>query len=115
MENDFSVIDRLVAFGIEASFASSLVSKMNDAMSGMKVPGAMANGIPADHEGGRLWYARIDGRTVGPMEEKEVMACLLEKRIGKDSFVWSHGMPQWKRVEEVPEILKLVMLLPPEL
>lgn len=115
MENDFSILDKLMAFGIEASFASSLVSKMNDAMSGMKVPGAMANGISIDYEGGKLWYARIDGRTVGPIDEKEVMACLLEKRICKDSYVWSLGMPEWKRVEEVPEILKLVMFLPPEL
>ena len=115
MENDFSAIDKLVAFGIEAPFASNLVAKMNVVLSGMKVPGTMGNDRLSYHESGKLWYARIDGKTVGPIDEKEVMSCLIERRIGKDSLVWSHGMSEWKRVEEVPEILKLVMLLPPEL
>lgn len=109
MNSDFSIIDKLVAFGIETASADGMVS-------GMQVPGSMArNQSPGHNRVNRLWYVATDGRPNGPFDEKELLAFLLDRRINKDTLAWSAGMPQWQRVEDIPEILRLLMLLPPKL
>lgn len=116
MNSDFSIIDKLVAFGIEAASTDGMVSGMNRMLSDMQVPGSMArNQSPGHNRVNRLWYVATDGRPNGPFDEKELLAFLLDRRINKDTLAWSAGMPQWQRVEDIPEILKLLMLLPPEL
>lgn len=115
MNKDFSIIDRLVAFGIEASFATQMMSTMNGMISKMAIPGSVAGYRTTNKSEDKAWFVRIDDKTVGPANEKDMMSYLLNRKIDKDTLVWSIGMPEWKRVEEVPEILKLLILLPPEL
>ena len=37
------------------------------------------------------------------------------KRVNKDTLAWMPGMVAWKPIEQVPEILKFVVLAPPAL
>lgn len=115
MENDFSIIDKLVEFGAEAPFASRMTSTMNGVLSEMKVPGSTTGSDSCSRNQDRLWYVRIDGKPVGPLDEKEIIACLNGKKIDRDSLAWSPGMSGWKRIDEIPDIMKLVNTLPPEL
>lgn len=115
MENDFSIIDKLVEFGAEAPFASRMTSTINDVLSEMKVPGSMADSDSGNRSHKGLWYVSIDGKPVGPLDEKEIITCLNDKKIDRDSLAWSLGMSGWKRIDEIPDIMKLVNNLPPEL
>jgi hypothetical protein len=36
-----------------------------------------------------------------------------EKKVAKETYVWMPGMKNWKIIENVPEVLKLVALSPP--
>ena len=39
----------------------------------------------------------------------------LNKELDKETLVWSYGMPYWELIKNVPEILNIIIKLPPEL
>jgi hypothetical protein len=109
MDNsNFYSIDRLVEFGLSLSIAQQMVQTMNHAMQSMYVPGSMASMPQA-----QVAYVAIDGEPVGPLSDCEFAKLLKEGRISKDTLAWMPGMPTWKPVEQVPELLKIVALTPP--
>lgn len=112
MTNDnFYSIDRLVEFGMSIAMAQQMVQMMNQAMSQMNTPGFI-NTIPQPT---LCIYVAIDGKPVGPIDEKEFIHFLSDKSITKDTQAWMPGMLDWKKICEVPAILKLVALAPPPL
>ena len=40
---------------------------------------------------------------------------ILSKEVDKHTLVWSYGMNEWRQIENVPEILRLIIKLPPAL
>lgn len=94
------------------AMAQQMVKVMNDTMQNMYVPGA-ANTIP--QQTSSSIYVAIDGKPVGPLSEKEFTNLVSEQKISKDSLVWVPGMLGWKPLEEVPNILKIIALMPPPL
>lgn len=113
--SDFSSIQKLISFGMDSTFATKMIESMNVAMSNMSVPGSMTNYLPSENDTAstQLWYAVIEGLPVGPLDKKEMLSFLFNKKITKDSLVWQFGMRQWQRVEDVPDVIKLVLQLPP--
>ena len=106
--NDFSSIEKLVEFGMELNIAQQMVASMNQTMHNMKVPGSMESPD-------KNWYIAIDGRPSGPYTEREVSSMLLDKKITIESLMWCNGMSAWRRAGDIPEILRLLTLLPPAL
>lgn len=115
--SDFSSIQKLISFGMDSTFATKMIESMNVAMSNMSVPGSMTNYLPSENDTAstQLWYAVIEGFPVGPLDKKEMLSFLLNKKITKDSLVWRLGMRQWQRAEDVPDVIKLVLQLPPNI
>ena len=112
MNNDnFFSIDRLVEFGMSIAMAQQMVKMMNQTMNQMQTPGSVET-IP---QPALCIYVAIDGKPVGPVGEKEFMQFIFNKSITKDTLAWMPGMLAWKKICEVPAILKLVALAPPPL
>lgn len=112
MTNDnFYSTDRLVEFGMNVAMAQQMVQMMNQTMSQMHTPGS----IDTIAQPNLCIYVAIDGKPVGPIGEKEFMQFLSNKSITKDTLAWMPGMLYWKKICEVPAILKFVALAPPPL
>lgn len=111
MDNHFMSIDRLVEFGLELGIAQQMVNSMNHAMQNMHIPGSIST-MPQRQP---MWYVGIDGNPIGPLSESELTKMLLNKELDKNSLVWSYGMPDWAPIKDVPEVLKIIVQLPPAL
>lgn len=107
---DFFSIDRLVEFGIGFNVANQMIKMMNESLHNMTVPGAdnAFKGQPT------MYYAIIDGQQSGPYSECELIRLISDKKIDKSTFMWKPGMTSWKQVQELPDVLKLVALMPPQ-
>ena len=117
MDNDsFFSMDRLIEFGMGLAVSQQMVQMMNQTIQNMHVPGAM-NPMQNQQNNSQslpnIFYAVIDGNSVGPLSESEVIKLISNKQITKDTFVWRPGLTDWQKVESTPEVLKLVLLAPP--
>ncbi len=110
--NSFFSVDRLVEFGMGMSIAQQMVNTMNQTMKSMYIPGSIQSmPQPVQH----IYYVAIDGKQVGPLSDTDVMALIQQGKINKDTLSWMPGMPTWQPIEQVPAILKIVAITPPEL
>ena len=117
-DNDFFSINKLVEFGMGMSIAQQMVNTMNNTMQNMHIPGTMnpmqqIGTTPQNLPQPQVFYAIIEGNSVGPLSDAEVIRLIADKRITKDTLVWKPGMKEWQTVERTPEVLKLVLLTPP--
>jgi hypothetical protein len=114
MDNQsFFSIDRLVEFGLGMAVAQQMVGMMNQTMRQMYVPGSIQS-MPQP-AAPQLFYVALESKPVGPLQARELSQMITDKKVNKDTLVWMPGMPAWKPVEQVPEVLKLVALAPPPL
>lgn len=111
-DNSFFSIDRLVEFGLGLTMARQMVQVMNQSMQQMYVPGSIQTMLqPQPHP----IYVAVDGQSVGPLFENDVIHMVTDKKLTKDSLAWMPGMLSWKPIEQIPEILKIIALTPPAL
>lgn len=111
-EQSFFSIDRLVEFGLGMGIAQQMVGMMNQYMQSMYVPGSiqsMPRPIPS------IYYVAIEGQQIGPLNDCELIQLITQKKVNKDTLAWIPGMQTWKPIEQVPEILKVIALVPPNL
>lgn len=108
-EDSFYSLDHLVEFGLGISVANQMIKAMNESMQNMYVPGA-DNRISRPET---MYYAIIDGHQAGPFSECEVARLIADKKIVVSTYMWRPGMPNWKQVSEMPDVLKIVALTPP--
>ena len=119
--NNFFSIERLIEFGMSMAVAQQMVQTMNQTMQSMYIPGTMnpmtqaqsSQTAPMPQPLPQVFYVIVDGNSVGPLSETEVMKLISSKQITKDTYVWKPGMNEWQTVENTPEVLKLVLLAPP--
>lgn len=109
-DNNFFSVDRLVEFGMGMAMAQQMVGMMNQTMQQMYVPGSIQS-MPKPVK--PIFYVGIDNQPVGPLDEAQLTQLVLQKRINKDTLAWMPGMPAWKPIEQVPEVLKVIALTPP--
>lgn len=126
-EVSFYSIDRLVEFGLSLGVATQMAQSMNVALQKMNVPGAgnsletvrvPASGLstPAPSTFGQTtYYVVLDGAATGPLSTAELARLITEKKVTKETYVWTPGMADWQLAEAVPEVLQLVALTPPPL
>lgn len=108
--NNFFSIDRLIEFGLGMGIAQQMVGMMNQAMKGMYVPGSIQS-MPQPMP--QTYYVAINGQQVGPLNDSELSLMISQKRINKDTLGWVPGMADWKPIEQIPAILKVIALTPP--
>lgn len=109
-DNSFFSIDRLLEFGMGMSMAQQMVGMMNQTISQMCVPGSMQS-MPSMQP--QIFYIAIEGQSVGPLTESDLINLVAGKKITKDSLAWIPGMPNWQPIEQIPAILKIIALAPP--
>ncbi len=120
MDNQsFFSIDRLMEFGLGMGVAQQMVGVMNQYMQQMYVPGSIQS-MPQPMP--QTYYVAVDGQQVGldgqqvgPLNDGELVQLINQKKINKDSLAWVPGMLEWKPIEQVPAILKVIALTPPPL
>lgn len=113
MDNQsFFSIDRLVEFGLGMGIAKQMVGMMNQYMQQMYVPGSIQS-MPKPMP--NIYYVAIEGRQIGPLNDRELSQLISQKQISKDTLAWVPGLPTWKPIEQIPAILKVVALTPPPL
>ena len=111
-DQSFFSVDRLVEFGLGMGMANQMVGMMNQYMQSMYVPGSiqsMPQPLPS------IYYVAIDGQQVGPLNDSELSTLIVQKKVSKDTLAWMPGMMEWKAIEQIPAILKIVALTPPPL
>jgi len=59
---------------------------------------------PTPSDGGRIWYAVINGAQQGPFSKSELAALARDSQINAGTHVWRHGMPGWFRAGAIPEM-----------
>ena len=111
-ENNFFSIDRLVEFGLGMGVAQQMVNVMNQSLHSMYVPGSIQSMPPPVQS---IYYVALEGKAVGPLNDKELSQLISLKRITKDTLAWVPGMSEWQPIELVPAILKVIALTPPPL
>ena len=110
--NGFFSVDRLVEFGMGMGMAQQMVGMMNQYVQSMYVPGSMQsmpNPLPS------IYYVVINGQQVGPLNDSELSSLIVQKKVTKDTLAWIPGLLEWKPIEQIPAILKIVALTPPPL
>jgi hypothetical protein len=110
----FFSIDRLVEFGMSLAVAQQMIKTMNHAINNMQIPGSgSVSGNPMQPVLQQIYYVIIEGKQAGPFSESELSHLIAEKKITKESHIWKPGLVKWEVAEKIPEVLKLVALLPP--
>ena len=109
-DNCFFSIDRLVEFGLGMAMAQQMVQVMNQSIKQMYVPGSIQS-MPTSQA--QPIYVAVNGQSVGPLSEREFIRILTEKKITKDTLAWMPGMLGWKPIEQIPNILKIIAMVPP--
>lgn len=105
-------IDRLVDFGLGMGMANQMAGMMNQYMRTMDIPGSIKN---LSKQVAQIYYVALDGQPVGPLDDGEMSRMISQKLVNKDTLAWMPGMLTWKPIEQVPSILKFVILTPPEI
>jgi hypothetical protein len=109
-EESFFSINKLVEFGFSMAIAQQMIKTMNDAMVNMHIPGAMHKTQNEQHA---LYFVIVEGHQAGPLSEAEIIRLVSEGKINKSSYVWRPGLSNWALAETLPEIVKMVALMPP--
>jgi hypothetical protein len=114
-ESSFYSIDRLIEFGMGMAVAQQMVQSMNQTMAAMRIPGAgnvMDARFPV--QANPVFFVMIDGKQAGPFSEAELTRLVSEKKVVKETYVWTPDMRDWQIAENVPAVLRLVALSPPK-
>jgi cell fate (sporulation/competence/biofilm development) regulator YlbF (YheA/YmcA/DUF963 family) len=53
------------------------------------------------------WFIHSNGRQEGPLFLEEIKKRISEGKVNEDTHVWQPGMPSWKKLREVPELMAL--------
>lgn len=63
--------------------------------------------IPPSGEWAKLWYYLDEAKTQqGPLEFAELIKNWREKKVTEGTYIWGEGMGEWKRLAELPHLLK---------
>lgn len=99
-------VDNLVEFGIGMAMARQMVDMFNRSMPDLSQSSV---GMPcANNE--VQYFIGVDGKPAGPIYEAELVSLIQRQSVNKDTLVWTKGMPEWKPIQDVPSILKLIAL-----
>lgn len=111
-DDNFYSIDRLVEFGLGLGVAQQMVSSMNHALQNACLPGT-TNPMGGGTRPPCAFFVILDGQQAGPFSEDELTRLIAQGSVGKSTYVWKAGMPNWTHCANVPEVLRLVALCPP--
>lgn len=97
------------------ALAQQMMTTMNTAMNSMQVAGVNAGttgqtGCAMRPYNNPQWYAVVDGRQLGPLNEAELEKLVVRKDVTDDTLMWRPGMKGWQMACNIPEVNKLMIL-----
>jgi hypothetical protein len=95
------------------AIAQQMVQTMNESMANMRIPGA-GNAMNTRPPPNPVFFVILDGKQAGPFSEAELIRLIAEKKVVKETYIWMPGMGDWQIAENVPAVLRLAALRPPE-
>lgn len=108
-DDSFRPIERLIEFGLSMNVAQQIASSVSSAMQTVTLPGEGRLQKKADTS----FYLAINGKAAGPFTQDDINSLILNNHLSKDSLVWMSGMPEWKKAQDVPAVLRLILIAPP--
>jgi hypothetical protein len=112
-DSDFFSVDKLVEFGLGLAISQQMVASMNYTINNSLTPGASL--VPTANLSPELFYFALNNQAMGPFSGKETLDLIQQGKINKETLAWKPGSPAWKKIEEMPDILKYIALVPPQL
>jgi membrane protease subunit (stomatin/prohibitin family) len=64
---------------------------------------------PVEH----IWHIAEKGQTHGPYSKADLGRMAAERKLTRETHVWTAGQDGWKHAEDVPELAQLFTILPP--
>lgn len=117
----YTSIDKLVAFGLNNSLATSMVETMNNAMATMNMPNYaknnridMTNQVAVTPATTKRFFVVAKENTVGPLDKDGLSQMIANRDVTKESLVWYQGLPGWVKAGELSELVILFNQIPPE-
>jgi len=111
-ENMYS-IDRLVEFGLGIGIAQQMIKSMNHAVQNSAIPGVQT--APYGASAAHNYFCAIDGKQAGPFSVEELTRMISSGNVVRTTLLWRPGLTRWDLAENIPDVLKLVALMPPPL
>lgn len=112
-DSDFFSVDKLVEFGLGLAISQQMVASMNYTINNSITPGA-THGSPSNLSA-ELFFFALENQAMGPFSGKETLDLIQNGKINKETLAWKPGNAAWKKIEEMPDILKYIALVPPQL
>ena len=112
-DSDFFSVDKLVEFGLGLAISQQMVASMNYTINNSITPGA--SHVPTPNLSAELFFFALENQAMGPFSGKETLDLIQKGKINKETLAWKPGNAAWKKIEEMPEILKYIALVPPQL
>lgn len=112
-DSDFFSVDKLVEFGLGLAISQQMVASMSYTLTNSVIPGS--SNVLSPNLSPELFYFAPENQVMGPFAAKETLDLIQQGKINKDTLAWKPGNPAWKKIEEMPEVLKYIALAPPQL
>jgi hypothetical protein len=106
-------IDRLIEFGLGMGIAQQMVKSMNFALQNTYMPGVHAGAFQAPPT--FSYFCVLEGKQAGPFSAEDLTKMLTRGTVNRQTLLWRQGLPRWDIAQNIPDVLKLVALMPPPL
>ena len=113
VNDNFFSINRLLEFGLSMTIAQQMIKTMNETMQATWVPNQPQQVVAPSFSNPMSYYLILDGNSAGPFNDNELALLVRQGKITKDTLGWVRGMNDWRPVQEIPSILKVIALMPP--
>ena len=60
------------------------------------------------------WYYLVEGTQEGPVPQEELLQKFASGQLSEDTFVWTKGMKDWLRAQEIDGLLTQAAASSPE-
>jgi type II secretory pathway pseudopilin PulG len=67
-----------------------------------------ASTVPPPNPAQPIWYYEINGQTMGPVSQLDVLALMEMQKIGRATLLWTEGFGEWTPAGQVPVFSAMV-------
>lgn len=118
----YTSIDKLVAFGMNNSLATSMMQTINQAMANMQMPDYAKNNkidmtsqVTPTAVDTKRFFAAVDDKAIGPLTKNELLQMMANREVTKETLVWYHELPGWAKAGDLSELVLMFNQIPPQL
>lgn len=103
--SNFFSADNLVELGLGIVVARNLAECFNKSLDAAVLP--MTCSIQNIH-------VSVGNHDVGPLNETEIRQLFFDRKLSAESLAWMPGMTEWRPIEQIPAILKIIASTSPD-